>query len=122
DAAAGQPGGETPRVVIAADAALAHRRAAELAAPDDQRAVQQAARLQVAEQPGDGPITLAAVAAVVALHVAVRIPLAARAAVELHETHAALHQPPRQQAVAPHSLRHLVVQAVELPRGGRFLR
>ena len=43
------------RVVVAAvvAAALDHRRAAELAAPDDQRVVEQAARLQVVEQGGD---------------------------------------------------------------------
>ena len=47
DAAAGHPDREAVGVVVAAVAALAHRRAAELAAPDHQRRVEQAAPLQV---------------------------------------------------------------------------
>ena len=52
-AAAGHPHGEAVGVVVAAVALLAHRRAAELAAPDDQRLVEQAAALQVVQQAGD---------------------------------------------------------------------
>ena len=54
DAAAGQEDREAvgewsrPRTLAAGGAALAERRAAELAAPDDQRLVEQAALLQVA--------------------------------------------------------------------------
>ncbi len=40
DAAAGQPHRETVRIVIAAVASLGHGRAAELATPDHQRAVE----------------------------------------------------------------------------------
>ena len=47
DAAAGHPHGEAGRVVVAAVALFAHRRAAELAAPDDERLVEQAALLEV---------------------------------------------------------------------------
>ena len=48
DAAAGHPHREGVDVVVAADvlADLAHRRAAELAPPDDQRLVEQAARFR----------------------------------------------------------------------------
>ena len=51
-AAAGQPDGEAARMMVAAvvvgrELALAVDRAAELAAPDDQRVVEQAALLQV---------------------------------------------------------------------------
>ena len=53
DAAAGQPDGEAERVVVAAVGALGERRPAELAAPDDQRLVEQAAGLQVLQQAGD---------------------------------------------------------------------
>ena len=55
DAAAGQPHREAVGVVVAARAlgVLGGRLAAELAAPDDQRLVQQAAALQVLEQAGD---------------------------------------------------------------------
>ena len=55
DAAAGQPHGEGVGVMVAAVvAALDHRRAAELAAPDDQRVVEQAALLEVLDQRGAG--------------------------------------------------------------------
>ena len=53
DAAAGQPHGEAVGVVVAAVRPLGGRRAAELAAPDHQRVVEQAARLQVVQQAGD---------------------------------------------------------------------
>ena len=42
-----------------------------------------------------------------------RVPLAARAHVKLHEPHAALDQPPGQQAVAAVAFGVLVVEAVE---------
>src|SRR5262249_60165192 len=83
------------------------------AAPDDGRRVKQPAPLQVLEQAGDGAVALAAVARVVAPDIAVRIPLAARAAVELHETDAALDQPPRQETVTAVAFRLLAVEAVQ---------
>src|SRR3712207_8006198 len=45
--------GEAERVVVAAVGALREGRAAELAAPDDERLVEQAAALEVLEQAGD---------------------------------------------------------------------
>ena len=64
-AAAGEPHREGARMVVAAEelravAGLVHRRAAELAAPDDQRVVEQPALLEVGEQPVDRPVGLAA--------------------------------------------------------------
>src|SRR5436189_3178545 len=61
-AAAGEPHGEGVDVVIAADllAHLAHRRPAELAAPDDERVIEQAAFLQVLHKSGGRLIDLAA--------------------------------------------------------------
>ena len=53
DAAAGQPHRKAEVVVIAALAALRLRRAAELAAPQNQRRIEQAAPLQVRQQAGD---------------------------------------------------------------------
>ena len=50
DAAAGHPHGEPVVVVVAAVVALRGRRAAEFAAPDDQRVLEHAALLQVGEQ------------------------------------------------------------------------
>ena len=102
DAAAGHPHREAGRVVVAAVAFFAHRRAAEFAAPDHQRFVEQTAPLQIAQQPGDRLVHRAAELAVVLLELAVRVPLAAGAVIELHEADAALDQPPGQQAVAAH--------------------
>src|SRR6266446_1090642 len=83
DAAARQPGREAPMIVVAAiDAAgirarrrqLHGRRAAELAAPDDQRIVEHAALLEVLEQGADRLIALARQPAMVDFEVIVTIP------------------------------------------------
>jgi hypothetical protein len=62
DAAAGQPHGVAIDVMIAARglAAFAHRRAAELTAPDDQCFVQQSALLEIFDQGGRPAIDFAA--------------------------------------------------------------
>ncbi len=55
-AASRHPDRKAPRIVIAPFALLIERRAAKLAAPDHQRRVQQSARLQIRQQPGDRPV------------------------------------------------------------------
>src|SRR5437764_1500242 len=67
DAAAGQPHREAVRVVISAGALLelGGGLAAELAPPDDQGLVEQAAALEVLDQPGDGLVGVAGVLGVV---------------------------------------------------------
>ena len=99
-AAAGHPQREGVDVVIAADlvriADLAHRRAPEFAAPDDQRVVQQSALLQVADQRGRGLVDFASYLIERLAEVGVMVPIGV---IELHEAHAALHQAARQQAV-----------------------
>ena len=83
--------------VMIAAVALRHRRAAEFAAPDDQRVVEQAALFQILDQRRRSPDRLRSRDhGNVALDVAVMIPVAV---IELDEAHAALGQPPRQQAV-----------------------
>src|SRR6266404_9184983 len=49
DAGAGQPGNKRAAVMVTAGGALRERHPAELGRPDDQRVVEQAALLQVAE-------------------------------------------------------------------------
>ena len=101
DAAAGHPHGEAQVVVVAAPARFGLGRAAELAAPEDQRAVEQAPALQVLEQAGDGLVGLGGLAEVVLLDVAVGVPLlVARSAAGDHadEADAVLDELPRQQA------------------------
>ena len=95
DAAAGQPHRKALDVVVAA-VALGHRRAAELAAPDDQRVVEHAALLEIVHQRRRAAIDFLGRAGDVAFHVAVVVPVAV---IELDEPHAALGQPPGQQAV-----------------------
>ena len=58
--------------------ALGERRAAELAGPDHQRRFQQAARLQVLEQPGDRLIDGRALSSWPFLQVAVLVPAVVR--------------------------------------------
>src|SRR5437764_11509438 len=67
DAAAGQPHGEAVRVMIAAGPflELGGGLAAELAPPDDQGLVEQAAALEVLDQAGDGLVGVAGVLGVV---------------------------------------------------------
>ena len=105
DAAAGHPHGEAEGVVVAARAlgVLGGRLAAELAAPDDQRLVEQAAALEVGDQPGDRPVGVAGVLGVVGDEVGVGVPVVVvvgTAGVDLDEPDAALDQPPSDQALA----------------------
>ena len=76
--------------------ALAVGRAAELAAPDHERVVEQAALLQIGDQRGAGLVDVVALQREIRRQVVVLIPAAM---VELDETHAALGQPAREQAV-----------------------
>ena len=97
DAAAGQPHREGVGVMVAAVvAALHHRRAAEFAAPDDERVVEQPALLQIRDQRGAGLVGVLAVLLEILDEVAVLVP---RLVEELHEADAALDQPAGEQAV-----------------------
>src|SRR5262245_35573167 len=129
DAAAGQEDGERERVMVAAEvrtaggAAFAERTAAELAAPDDQRVVEHAAALEVADQGGDGAVHAAALVAQTvgdrfARTGAVEIPAPI---VKLHEAHALLQEPPGEQAIVVEAggARLSAVHVENLPRLAR---
>src|SRR5262249_34882521 len=96
DAAAGEHGGPGSAVVIATAIVVDARRSAELAHPDDQGVIEEAAVLQVADQRRhphvhlrhQPPRRLGDLAVV-------RVPVRE---VDLYERHAYLHQPSRQQA------------------------
>src|SRR5204863_3542931 len=99
DAAAGHPDGEAlgmmvAAVVVARQIALAVNSPSELAAPYDQRLVEQAALLEVADQAVARVIDVAALQRQVARDVAVLVPAAME---DLHEAHAALDQTPGQE-------------------------
>ena len=105
--------------MVAALAALRFGRAAELAAPEDQRRIEQAAPLQILEQRGDRLVGLRGHAEVVLLDVVVRVPLhVARAAAgdQADEAHALLDQPPRQQAAPAVVVGRLLADAVQVER------
>ena len=102
-AAAGEPGAEALGLVLAAVGldrrrareVLAPRGAAEFARPDDQRVVEQAARLEVLDQAGDGPVRPGAASGQGVADVAVVVPAADR---HLDEADARLAEPAGEQA------------------------
>lgn len=112
-AAARHPHRETTRVMVAPAALLAHRRAAKFAAPDHQRRIEQSPRFQIRHQARDGLGHRAAEFGVLGLQLRVAIPTTAGAAVELHETHAVFHEPPREQTVAAKDRRAALVDTIE---------
>ena len=84
-------------IVVASQLALAVDRAAELAAPDDQRVVEQPALLEVGDQRECRLVDVAALPRQVAGQIAVLIPAAVK---DLDEPHVALGQSAGQQAAA----------------------
>ena len=86
-----------------------HRGAAEFAAPDHQRVVQQAALLQVLDQRRGGLVGDVAVLLELAIEVGVVVPTGV---VQHDEAHAALHHAARQQAVGGELAGGLLVHAV----------
>ena len=86
------------RIVIAAVAAFRDRRASELAAPHDQRLVEQSPPLQIADQRGRRPIHVRAALAQVLVDLLVIVPGLARPVVHDDEADAALDEAARHQA------------------------
>ena len=99
--------------------ALAVDRAAELAAPDDQRVVQQPALLQIADQRRRRLIGVAALEREIARQIVVLVPAAM---IELDEAHVALGQPAREQAIRREGAGLPRFRTVHLERAVRFLR
>src|SRR5579862_5379822 len=91
ESAARGPHGEAVGIVIASRAALRYGRTAEFAAPDNDRFVQQAAALQIANQRGGGLIHVRATVLEIALDVFVIVPHLASAVVDVDITNAVLH-------------------------------
>ena len=101
DAAARQPDRETGTIVLAAILALDHGSAAEFAAANHQRGIEQAGLLQVGQQCGHGLIYDLSVGLVIFPEVAMRIPTILFVhVIDLDKTHPPFHQPPREQALA----------------------
>src|SRR5207249_12154969 len=119
DTATGHPGAEATRTVIAAFAILTRGGSAELAGPDDEGLLQQAATFKVGEQSGNGLIGFAAMQSVVLADVGMSVPvfvIVPAAGIDFDEAHAALDQAAGEQAAAAKVLGHGVVQTVEFFR------
>ena len=98
-AAATEEHRETLHVMVATGATLVrlrHRRAPELAAPHDERVVEHPALLEVRDERGGRAVHVGGVALDELHQVVVMVPVAV---IKLDETHAALRQSPREQAV-----------------------
>src|SRR5262249_5021540 len=107
DATAGQPHGESVRIVISAIALFGDRRAPELASPDDECFIQQSASFQVTDQSGRGAIHIGAALAEAFFEVLVIVPLLTGSVVHLNVTDAALDQPSGQQAAIGERIRSI---------------
>src|SRR5262249_46830749 len=112
NSAPGHPHREAPWIVVAAIALFVERRTTEFASPDDQRILQHPSPLQIGEQPGDWFIGSTAPFGVVALDTLMRIPAAARTAIQLDEAHASFDEPSRHQAVCSERSGSRIIQAV----------
>ena len=98
-AATRHPHGEAARMVITSvivlgELALRVNGAAKFTAPDDQRLVVQSARLQILHQSVASLVDVLALAGQTFGDVRVSVPVVQ---IDLHETHPALDQPPREQ-------------------------
>src|SRR3954452_16990024 len=121
DAAAGHPDREAVRVVIASVDLPALRiqldrgRAPELATPENQRLVEEAALRQILEERADGPVALASEPAMLTLDIAVAVPRLHRAVPDLDKANPLLDEPPSNQRLS-------AVQRVpvHLPDAGRL--
>ena len=122
-AAAGEPDGERAAVMVAAhrgiaELALAEDGAAELRGEDHERVIQQAALLEILHERGCRLVDVVALIGELARNRDVLIPAAVK---KLNETHIALEQAAREQAVGGvgAGLPHLGAVGVE--RGGALL-
>src|SRR5213595_1348134 len=120
DAAAREPTAEPLAVVIAPGllgraVIFGHGQPADLAAPMDDRGVEQAARLEVLDERGGRLIGLAAAVDKVLRDALVVVPDLA-VDEELHETHAALDETAGNEATRAVFARDRIVQAVKLLR------
>src|SRR5262245_50601683 len=125
DAAAGEPQGEAEIVVVASLPVLGLRRAAELAAPEHERGVEEPAALEVLQECCDRPVGAAGHAQVILLDVLVGVPLeVARpaAGADHDETYALLDEPAREQTASAVVVGRLRADAVELEGLATFAR
>ena len=110
------PAHEGAAVMIPAFTALGEGHPTEFGIPENQGVFQQAARLQIPEQAGDGQVRRCAHGREFLGHVGMVVPIAgrtARPAPNLHEADPTFHQPSGHQAATAEILGLLTVQSVE---------
>src|ERR1051325_1495123 len=117
-AATGHPHGVASRVVAAAVGAVVAGRAAELAAPDDERVLQQTALLEVGEQRGDGLVHCGTTRSEAAAQSLVMIPALMA---NLDEAHAGLGEAARHEALLAETVGRARADAIGLERGGGLM-
>ena len=124
DAAAGHPDGVVAAMMIAAvivllDLPLAVDRPPELAAPEHERVLEQAASLEVGDESRAGLVGVAALLADPLGQIAVLIPAPV---VKLDEPHVPFREPPGQDAIRGESPGLAGLRTVEIECGIRFFR
>ena len=107
------------RIMIAAAIPLGDRHAAKLTSPDDQGVVNESGALEISQQGVNRLVRSPAVALVIAVEIAVRIPFAI--AVDLHEAHPALDEAPRHQAFGAKGPRFLLIESIHFSSRCRFI-
>src|SRR5581483_9621044 len=122
DAAAGQPGAKTFRMMVPT-VPLSARRASKFRAPDNDGLIEHAALFQILEEAGNRSIHLSRKRRVVLFDTRMSVPgSAATAAVkDLHKANAALHQPTCREAESSEGTGHVMIQSIERLRFIRFL-
>ncbi len=111
--ATGHPHGKAGRVVIPSVSFLAHRRTAKFSAPDDEGFVQKPSGFEVSDKTDYGQVDLPAKPGVIALHLAMAIPLASGSVIELDKANPAFDQPSGEQALLTEDLGVTIIQTVK---------
>ena len=122
DPPARRPHAEIPRVVVAAvgflgQLSLRIDRPPELAPPDHQCRIEQAALFQVVQQGGTGLVDIPALQRQVGGEIPVLVPAPVQ---NLHRPHAPLHQPAGQQGTRRKTSGGLHIRPIRVERGRRF--
>ena len=120
-----QPHRESVRVVVAAGLIplLRDREAAELPSPDNERLVEEPAPVEILQERRDRAVGLGGEAGMVAADVGMAVPallVLLTTGIDLHESHAALHEAPGGQALPGEMAAGGVVEAVEIERLAGF--
>ena len=119
DAPSGHPHAEGVRIVITPVVALGGGGAAKLAAPPNERVLEQSPLLQVGQQSGDRSVNFHRVLGVIGLEIAVLVPFVTVR--DLNEPHAPFGTASGDQALPAEVIRRIFIDAVEFEGRRAFL-